>query len=78
MANSLIDFVPEENIAVFPAWETLPHERLSPSSDTVGRRMAVLRRLAHPNEEAPISVLVTTARARSSNRSWLDLAMSQR
>ena len=63
LANSLIDFVAEENIAVFPAWETLPHERLSPSSDTVGRRMAVLRRLAHPNEVAPISVLVTSARA---------------
>ena len=29
----------------FPAWETLPHERLSPSADTVGRRLAVLRRL---------------------------------
>ena len=63
LANALTDFVSEENIAVFPAWETLPHERLSPSSDTVGRRMAVLRRLAHPNEVAPISVLVTSARA---------------
>ena len=63
LANSLRDFVPEENIAVFPAWETLPHERLSPSSDTVGRRMAVLRRLAHPKEVAPIKVLVTSARA---------------
>ena len=63
LANSLQDFVPVENIAVFPAWETLPHERLSPSSDTVGRRMAVLRRLAYPNEVAPISVLVTSARA---------------
>ncbi len=63
LANSLKDFVPEENIAVFPAWETLPHERLSPSSDTVGRRMAVLRRLAHPQEVAPIKVLITSARA---------------
>ena len=63
LANALTDFVPEENVAVFPAWETLPHERLSPSSDTVGRRMAVLRRLAHPNEIAPIKVLVTSARA---------------
>ena len=63
LANSLTDFVLEENIAIFPAWETLPHERLSPSSDTVGRRMAVLRRLAHPNEIAPISILVTSARA---------------
>ncbi len=28
--------------AIFPAWETLPHERLSPTADTVGRRMAVI------------------------------------
>ena len=38
-------------MAVLPAWETLPHERLSPSSDTVGRRLAVLRRLAHPDPD---------------------------
>ncbi len=37
-------------VAVMPAWETLPHERLSPSSDTVGRRLAILRRLAHPDD----------------------------
>ncbi len=35
-------------VAHFPAWETLPHERLSPRSDTVGQRLSVLRRLAHP------------------------------
>src|SRR5262249_45803954 len=34
--------------AYFPPWETLPHERLSPRSDTSGQRLAVLRRLAHP------------------------------
>src|SRR5699024_9698467 len=56
-------------VAVFPAWETLPHERLSPRSDTVARRIAVLRRLAHPDAESegsggaagvgrPIKVLV--------------------
>jgi transcription-repair coupling factor (superfamily II helicase) len=41
-------FLPPETVAVFPGWETLPHERLSPRSDTVGQRIAVLRRLAHP------------------------------
>ena len=35
-------------VGLFPAWETLPHERLSPRSDTVGQRLSVLRRLAHP------------------------------
>jgi transcription-repair coupling factor (superfamily II helicase) len=41
-----------ESVEAYPAWETLPHERLSPRSDTVGRRLAVLRRLVHPGEEA--------------------------
>ena len=36
--------------AYYPSWETLPHERLSPRSDTVGRRLAVLRRLRHPGD----------------------------
>jgi len=40
--------LPADDVALFPSWETLPHERLSPGSDTVGRRLAVLRRLAHP------------------------------
>jgi transcription-repair coupling factor (superfamily II helicase) len=38
-----------DRVALYPSWETLPHERLSPRSDTVGRRLAVLRRLAHPD-----------------------------
>lgn len=29
----------------FPAWETLPHERLSPSSDTVAKRISTLNAL---------------------------------
>ena len=58
---------PDLRVAEFPSWETLPHERLSPSSDTVGRRVGVLRRLAHPDEGddllAPIDVLVASIRA---------------
>ena len=37
-------------VAMFPSWETLPHERLSPGVDTVGARMMLLRRLAHPQD----------------------------
>ena len=33
---------------MLPSWETLPHERLSPRPDTVGRRLALFRRLADP------------------------------
>ncbi|MCT2593011.1 transcription-repair coupling factor [Streptomyces sp. N2-109] len=58
----------EENaVAEYPSWETLPHERLSPRSDTVGRRLAVLRRLAHPDagdsQTGPVSVVVAPIRS---------------
>lgn len=53
-------------VAQFPSWETLPHERLSPSADTVGRRVEVLRRLARPDDASygsPLRVIVTTVRS---------------
>ncbi|WP_313543629.1 transcription-repair coupling factor [Leifsonia aquatica] len=37
--------LPEAEIVEFPAWETLPHERLSPSAEIVGKRLTALRRL---------------------------------
>ena len=43
MAAALADLGPRA--AVFPSWETLPHERLSPTAETVGRRMAVISAL---------------------------------
>ena len=50
-------------VVVFPSWETLPHERLSPRADTVGRRLEVLRRLAHPDSQGELRVVVTTVRS---------------
>ncbi|GAB3207541.1 transcription-repair coupling factor [Marinactinospora endophytica] len=55
LADALGSLLPAESVALFPAWETLPHERLSPRSDTVGRRLAVLRRLAHPDPSDPLT-----------------------
>jgi len=46
LTAALQSLVGEEAVAYYPAWETLPHERLSPRSDTVGRRLELLRRLA--------------------------------
>jgi len=40
------DLCGAEAAEVFPGWETLPHERLSPAADTVGQRIEVLTRLA--------------------------------
>src|SRR6201992_589231 len=53
-------------VALFPSWETLPHERLSPGVDTVGTRMMVLRRFAHPDDTTlgpPLRVVVTAVRS---------------
>ena len=66
---TLGDLLPEgtDVVAGFPSWETLPHERLSPRSDTVGRRLATLRRLAHPDDSdpatGPVQVVVASVRA---------------
>ncbi|HVV25263.1 MAG TPA: transcription-repair coupling factor [Pseudonocardiaceae bacterium] len=57
------DLLGDDVVASFPSWETLPHERLSPRADTVGQRLAVLRRLAHPEEHGPLNVVVATVRS---------------
>jgi transcription-repair coupling factor (superfamily II helicase) len=53
--------LPGADVLHFPAWETLPHERLSPSAETVGRRLDVLRRVAEWDGSRP---LVVTASVR--------------
>ncbi|MBV9091427.1 MAG: transcription-repair coupling factor [Mycobacteriaceae bacterium] len=53
-------------VALFPSWETLPHERLSPGVDTVGARLMVLRRLAIPDDARlgpPLRIVITTIRS---------------
>ncbi|NDA81836.1 MAG: transcription-repair coupling factor [Actinobacteria bacterium] len=42
-----------DDVIEFPAWETLPHEKLSPNSDTVAKRISALYSL----EEAKLIVL---------------------
>ena len=62
-ALALRSYLPADDVAVMPAWETLPHERLSPRADTVAQRLSVLRRLAHPEEGGAIRVLIVPVRA---------------
>ena len=63
LQGALRAYLPRDSVELFPSWETLPHERLSPRSDTVAQRLLVQRRLAHPEEFAPLSVLVMPVRA---------------
>jgi transcription-repair coupling factor (superfamily II helicase) len=44
-ALALKALMPNLELLEFPSWETLPHERLSPSPETVGKRLKVLHRL---------------------------------
>ncbi|MEK9520371.1 transcription-repair coupling factor [Streptomyces venezuelae] len=67
LAAALRSLLDPDRVVEYPSWETLPHERLSPRSDTVGRRLAVLRRLAHPRDDdpaaGPVSVVVAPIRS---------------
>jgi transcription-repair coupling factor (superfamily II helicase) len=67
LVHALGCLVRPDEVALYPGWETLPHERLSPRADTVGQRLAVLRRLAHPSTDdpasGPLKVVVAPVRA---------------
>lgn len=54
--------LPDADVVEFPAWETLPHERLSPSAEIVGRRLDALRRMKQWSGERPL-VVVASVRA---------------
>ncbi|MDH2445440.1 transcription-repair coupling factor [Amnibacterium sp. CER49] len=50
--------VPHAELLDLPAWETLPHERLSPGVETVGRRLHAIRRMALWRQgDAPLIVV---------------------
>ncbi|MGH8955120.1 MAG: transcription-repair coupling factor [Microbacterium sp.] len=62
LAAALSAYIPDAEVVTFPAWETLPHERLSPSPDTVGQRLQTLRRVAEWSGDHPL-VVVASVRA---------------
>jgi len=63
VSSALSSLLGDDEVAYYPAWETLPHERLSPRSDTVGRRLAVLRRVAGNDQLPPPKVVVAPVRS---------------
>jgi len=64
LRRSLASYLPDAQIVEFPAWETLPHERLSPSAETVGKRMQALRDLAQWQTN-PVGQFVLVASVRA-------------
>ena len=63
LTAALQSVVGDEAVAYYPAWETLPHERLSPRSDTVGRRLELLRRLAGNGQLPAPRIVVAPVRS---------------
>jgi transcription-repair coupling factor (superfamily II helicase) len=43
VATELHQFLPDKRIVHLPHWETLPHERISPQSDTIATRFSTLQ-----------------------------------
>ena len=64
LRDELRSVVPEgTHVLDFPAWETLPHERLSPHAETVARRRSALRQIATADTSPGGLVVVASIRA---------------
>jgi transcription-repair coupling factor (superfamily II helicase) len=61
LAHDLGAFLGTDDVDVFPAWETLPFERVSPSVETMGRRLRTMWRLQQ--RDAMPRVLVAPVKA---------------
>ncbi|MEZ5267313.1 MAG: CarD family transcriptional regulator [Microthrixaceae bacterium] len=61
LAGDLAQFLPAGSVSVFPAWETLPFERVSPGVETMGARVETLWRLR--SHDPSLKVVVAPARA---------------
>ncbi len=62
LRKTLASMATDADIVEFPAWETLPHERLSPSAEIVGKRIHALRKLKNHDGARPL-IVVASVRA---------------
>jgi transcription-repair coupling factor (superfamily II helicase) len=61
LVDDLTQYMPDGEVELFPGWETLPFERVSPSVETMGQRQRVLHRLKHP--ETTPKIIVASVRS---------------
>jgi transcription-repair coupling factor (superfamily II helicase) len=59
LEQALSFFAPNVRVVTFPAWDTVPYDRIGPHSDIVARRMATLAKLALSARKHPTVVLTT-------------------
>jgi transcription-repair coupling factor (superfamily II helicase) len=53
-ARALASFVPDVDVLHLQPWDCLPYDRARPSSESMGRRLASLRRMAEPSKRGRI------------------------
>ena len=53
LAEQVAYFAPDLEVLRFPAWDCLPYDRVSPSADTLARRLSTLTQLNRPTGKAP-------------------------
>jgi len=59
LSQEISSWIGKDLVVNFPAWETLPHERLSPKADTVTARFKALNKIS----DQKIKVIVCSVRA---------------
>ncbi len=65
LSHDLASFVEPDCVELLPAWETLPFERVSPSSETMGRRLRAMWHLRHAGEPASRRASIVISPVRS-------------
>jgi transcription-repair coupling factor (superfamily II helicase) len=63
IAAATKELSPNIEIIEFPSWETLPHERLSPAAETVGRRLKALHRMLELKAQSKPYLVLMSVRA---------------
>ncbi|WP_425287235.1 transcription-repair coupling factor [Pelagibacterium luteolum] len=61
MADSLQAMLPGHPVLVFPAWDSLPYDRVSPNAVTISARMSTLAQLVDPNTKGAVVLTAVNA-----------------
>src|ERR1043166_5806560 len=59
LADGLAFFAPKVRVIQFPAWDTVPYDRIGPNTEIVATRVASMARLAAPARKGATAVLPT-------------------
>ncbi len=63
LAAGIAFFTPQVKTLAFPAWDTVPYDRIGPNADIMARRITTLSRLAIATSRKDPTILLTTANA---------------